>query len=178
MELLTQLAEIGATLKRLPGDRFQVRGDVPDDLQEQLRIHKSQLLELIPDPLEEIRRLHRDAIAESGDILPPTWFGTPEQWAEFDALDDRFALARQTGDVDAARRTYADYVTVAQQQARDSVRRRETCMQCGYPSDTESYYCSACDRIAAPPVKNVQQHLFEWETEPWKKPVPSSKPTI
>jgi hypothetical protein len=110
VELLTELSASGVSLRRLPGDRIEVKGPLDERLKQSLQEHKRELLSVLPDPADEFRRIWSDAIAQGNQHLSGVWFGTADQWDTLDEIETRFQAAVEAGDVAQAKAAAQEFV--------------------------------------------------------------------
>ncbi len=114
-ELLTHLASAGASLRRLPGDQFEVIGGrITPTIATALRERKPELLTLYSEPPDPFDKLWSETLDKANAQLSPTWFGMAADWARIDDIEERFANAKADADLQAAEHTSRDYIALAE----------------------------------------------------------------
>jgi len=112
IDLLTKCERLGIRLE-LQDDRvvcLTPRREVPDDLAEGLREHKSEILTRL-----QCDRIIRETLDAVNDVCPIRWSPTPGDWCRLDEIQLRIDAARDRGDIEMVRWECRNYEQEAQQ---------------------------------------------------------------
>src|SRR5262245_48691549 len=102
--LLARCWELGAEFIPAPDGKLKVRAPapLPEELQEELRRRKPEVLALLRQQAADYRSLYRqaaEAVADACFLVDPCWLleRHPELWQQMVALDDQLSRLEQQG---------------------------------------------------------------------------------